>query len=43
MLKDTRINKTWKTDMPIRLEGEEEGGQEKEERLIPQDCHGQKK
>jgi len=29
--------------MPIRLEGEEGGGEEKEERLIPQDCHEQKK
>lgn len=31
MLKDTRINKTLKTDMPIRLEGEEGGGEEKED------------
>lgn len=31
MLKDTRINKTLKTDMPIRLEGEEVGGEEKED------------
>lgn len=32
MIKDTRINKTWKTDMPVRLGGEEGREKRKKER-----------